>query len=62
MCHAKTDLEIFVIVIPKEGLAGTSPANHSVGITLTVKFPLMKTRVQLHSWAGASLSLSLVWQ
>ena len=24
-CHAKTGLEIIVIVIPKEGVAGTSP-------------------------------------
>ena len=26
LCHGKTDLKIFVIVIPKEGLAGANPS------------------------------------
>ena len=33
-CHTKRGLQIFVVVISKEGLAGTSPARHSFGMTL----------------------------
>ena len=31
-CHAKTGLKIFVLVIPKEGLAGTNLAQSSFGM------------------------------
>ena len=31
--HEKTDLKVFVVVIPKEGLAGLGPANPSLGMT-----------------------------
>ncbi len=37
--HEKTDLKVFVIVIPKEGLAGKapkSPNNPSFSMTLTI--------------------------
>ncbi len=34
-CHEKTDLKFFVVVIPKEDLAGTSPLKLSFGMTLT---------------------------
>ncbi len=34
--HEKTYLKVFVIVIPKEGLACWSPANPSLGMTLTI--------------------------
>ena len=36
--HEKTNLKIFVVVIPKEGLAGWGPANPSLGMTLTTKY------------------------
>ena len=36
--HAMTGIKIFVIVIPKEGLAGTSTANPSFGMTQTIKY------------------------
>ena len=36
--HGKTDLEVFVVVIPKEGLAGWGPANPSLGVTPTIKY------------------------
>ena len=35
--HTKTDLKIFVVVIPKEGLVGTRPAKPSFGMTLTIE-------------------------
>ncbi len=38
MCHEKTNLKVFVVVIPMEGLAGWSPANPSLGMTQTVKY------------------------
>ena len=34
--HDKTGFKIFVIVIPKEGLADTSPAKPSFGMTPTM--------------------------
>ncbi len=34
-CHAKTGLNICVIVIPKEGFAGTSTTKPSFGMTMT---------------------------
>ena len=41
LCHEKICLKIFVIVIPKEGLAGGwGPANPSFGMTLTTEFNL----------------------
>ncbi len=36
--HEKTDLKVFVVVIPKEGLAGWGPANPSLGMTPTIKY------------------------
>ncbi len=50
-CHEKTDLKVFVLVIPKEGLvgwgfvlvipkeglAGWGPGNPSLGMTPTIK-------------------------
>ena len=33
-CHAKTDLKIFVVVMLRGGLACTSPARPSIGMTL----------------------------
>ncbi len=31
--HEKTDLKVFVVAIPKEGLAGWGPTNPSLGMT-----------------------------
>ncbi len=36
--HEKTDLKVLVVVIPKEGLEGWSPANPSLGMALTIKY------------------------
>ncbi len=36
-CHAKTGLKIFVVVMPKEGLAGICPTKPCFGMTLTVE-------------------------
>ena len=36
--HEKTDLKVFVDVIPKEGLVGWGPANPSLGITTTTEY------------------------
>ena len=36
--HEKTDLKVFVVVIPKEGLAGWDPANPSLGMTPTINY------------------------
>ncbi len=33
-----TDLKVFVVVIPKEGLAGWDPANPSLGMTPTINY------------------------
>ncbi len=33
LCHGKTCLNIFVVVVPKEGLAGGGSANPSIGMT-----------------------------
>ena len=38
--HEKTDLKVFVIVKPKEGLAGWGPANPSLGMTQTTEYNL----------------------
>ncbi len=38
MRHEKTDLKVFVVVIPKEGLAGWGPTNPSLGMTPTMKY------------------------
>ncbi len=35
--HEKTDLNVFVVVIPKDGLAGTSSTKPSFGMTLTIE-------------------------
>ncbi len=37
LTHAKTGLEIFVVVIPKEALAGRRPAKPSFVMTLTIE-------------------------
>ncbi len=36
--HEETDLKVFVIVIPNEGLAGWGPTNLSLGMTPTMKY------------------------
>ncbi len=36
--HEKTDLKVFVVVVPKEGLAGGGLANPSLGMTNTIKY------------------------
>ena len=36
----KTDLKVFVIVIPKEGLAGWGPTNPFLGMTPTTEYNL----------------------
>ncbi len=40
--HGKTDLKVFVVVIPKEGLAGWSPTNPSLGMTPTTEYKNMQ--------------------
>ncbi len=40
LCHEKMYLKVFVIVIPKEGLAGWGPANPSFGKTPTTGYNL----------------------
>ncbi len=37
LCNAKAGLNEFVVDIPKETLFGTSPAQPSFGMTLTIK-------------------------
>ncbi len=34
----QTLLKVFVVVIPKEGLAGWGPASPSLGLTPTIKY------------------------
>ncbi len=36
--HEKTDLPVFVVVIPKEELAGWGPGHPSLGMTQTKEF------------------------
>ncbi len=36
--HEKTDLKVFVVVIPKEGLVVWGPANPSLGLKSTIKY------------------------
>ncbi len=36
--HKKTELKVFVVVIPKEGLAGWGPTNPSLGMTPTREY------------------------
>ena len=36
--HEKTDLKVFVVVTPKEGLAGWGPAHPSLDMTRTMKY------------------------
>ena len=38
--HKKTGFKVFVVVIPKEGLAGWGPANPSLGMTPTTEYNL----------------------
>ena len=37
LCDVKTGLNIFVMVIPKEGMAGNIPAKPSFGMTTTIE-------------------------
>ena len=37
-CHKKTDLKVFVVVIPKEELKGWGPTNPSLGMTPIIKY------------------------
>ncbi len=39
--HEKKDLKVFVVVIPKEGLAGWGPINPSLGMTPTINNTLL---------------------
>ena len=56
-CYAKTGHNIFVIVISKEGLTGTSLAKPSFGMTLTITHlclalrKIIKIRPVDFSWA-----------
>ncbi len=36
--HEKTDLKVFIVVIPKEGLAGWGSAHPSLGMTMTIQY------------------------
>ncbi len=36
--HEQTDLNVFVVVVPKEGLEGGGPANPSLGTIPTIKY------------------------
>ncbi len=38
--HREKRFKVFVIVIPKEGLAGWGPANPSLGMTSTIEYNL----------------------
>ncbi len=38
--HKNTDLKVYDVVIPKDGLAGWGPANPSLGMTLTTEYSL----------------------
>ena len=38
VCHKKTDLKVFVGVIPEEGLAGRGPAIPFLVMTMTIKY------------------------
>ena len=38
--HEKTDIKIFVVVIPKEGLTDWVPTKPSLGMTLTTEYNL----------------------
>ncbi len=38
MHYEKTGLNVFVVVIPKEGLVGWGPANPSLGMTPTTEY------------------------
>ncbi len=54
--HIKTGLKIFVVVIPKEGMAGTSSAKTSFGLIPTIKlssvFFSLYFNSQLHTKRG----------
>ncbi len=41
-CDAKTGLKMFVAVVPKEGLADTSPTKPSFGMTPSIKRDLRR--------------------
>ncbi len=56
----KTDLKVFVVVIPKEGLAGWGPANPSLGMTPTIKL-LFYCLHRLHSVFGVIPKEGLAW-
>ena len=44
LCHEKKDLKIFVVVIPKEGLAG-GPPNFSFSMTQTIIYNLQPSQI-----------------
>ena len=44
--YDKTDLKVFVVVIPKEGLVGWGAANPSFGMTPTIASPPILLLVQ----------------
>ncbi len=46
--------KIFVIVIPKEGLAGTNPSKPSFGMILTMKHNLLEHIKGRLGWVGFS--------
>ncbi len=58
--HAKTDLKIVVIVIPKEGLADTSPAKHALGMISIIKCNLWRFTVGvIPKWKCLSIHIPL---
>ena len=71
LCHSKTGLEIFVVVIAKVGFAGTSPTKPAFVVTLTIKlyfavfadYILLSVSDQKKACLGrCQPSLLLVWQ
>ncbi len=59
-CHAKTGLTIFVVVIPKEGLAGISPATPPFGVTPEYRIALFCLD-GLYSVVSVILKEGLAW-
>ncbi len=63
--HTNTGLQIFAVLIAKEGLAGTSPAKPSFGMTLTIKFCPVVSQItfysQYHNKRRFGASQALFW-
>ena len=56
-CHAKTGLNTFVTVIPKElGLAGTSPAKSSFGMAPTIELDSVVLLDDIVAFQGTGVS------